>query len=357
MAKQFDTDNLLKEIIYEPSAGLIGQNKLYEKLKKTYPEITKEEFSKLFEKQEVNQVFKPPRKVKNYHPLQATPHERWQIDLLEMQNKNPSLNKNYRFIFVCVDVFSRYTWCIPVKSKNEKDCLDAMKQILEKEAVMSPMQVDADRESSFLSKSFQKLMDKYGIEFHVSKLGDFQSKSIVESRNRIFRLLLEKYMYGYNTQVWYDALPKLVDNYNNTIHSGMSDTPYNLYHMKSDKKINERQEEFEEKTERADKTMPKFEVGDKVRILIKKSVFNKKIGPMYSKKVHKITKKSGSFYWLDDEHEETEYYKPYELQKIGDSENNPFEREVDEDKFDLEQHLKKTLPEMRKQKSPEKQKE
>ena len=48
----------IKELFYDPANGLIGSNKIYNKIKDDYPEITYEEIREVLNNQEASQVFK-----------------------------------------------------------------------------------------------------------------------------------------------------------------------------------------------------------------------------------------------------------------------------------------------------------
>ena len=39
-------------------------------------------------------------------------------------------NKNYKYIFVCVDVYSRKGYAIPIKNKNTLNIIEAFKKFL-----------------------------------------------------------------------------------------------------------------------------------------------------------------------------------------------------------------------------------
>ena len=43
--------------------------------------------------------------------------ETWTIDLSDMVDYKTSNNKGYRYIFVRIDNFSKFLWCIPPKKK------------------------------------------------------------------------------------------------------------------------------------------------------------------------------------------------------------------------------------------------
>ena len=54
----------------------------------------------------------------------------WQIDLIEMQGIAGS-NFGSRYIFVCIDVFSKKSWGSILKNKQANSCLFAFRKIIE----------------------------------------------------------------------------------------------------------------------------------------------------------------------------------------------------------------------------------
>ena len=43
--------------------------------------------------------------------------EIWSIDLAHFSDYKISNNKGFRYLFVIIENFSKYTWCIPFKTK------------------------------------------------------------------------------------------------------------------------------------------------------------------------------------------------------------------------------------------------
>ena len=43
--------------------------------------------------------------------------EIWSIDLADMIDYKMSNNKGFRYIFIILDIFSKYLWTIPLKNK------------------------------------------------------------------------------------------------------------------------------------------------------------------------------------------------------------------------------------------------
>ena len=40
------------------------------------------------------------------------------LDILDLKDYGPENNKNYRYVLVVIDNFSKYGWTIPLKNKN-----------------------------------------------------------------------------------------------------------------------------------------------------------------------------------------------------------------------------------------------
>ena len=49
-------------------------------------------------------------------------------DLVEMQ-KFAKLNKGYRYLLTCIDIFSKYAWVIPLKDKKGINVKNALQKI------------------------------------------------------------------------------------------------------------------------------------------------------------------------------------------------------------------------------------
>ena len=46
--------------------------------------------------------------------------EIWSIDLADMIDYKISNNKDYRYTFIIIDNFLKYTWAIPLKNENSQ---------------------------------------------------------------------------------------------------------------------------------------------------------------------------------------------------------------------------------------------
>ena len=95
-----------------------------------------------------------------------------------------------------------------------------------------------------------------------------------------------KYFSANNTRKYIDVLDLLVDQYNNTIHSWIEMTP-----IEASREVNENKVWWNLYPEFVGKTLiPKFSIGDNVRITKKKKIFHKGYTQRWTEEVFKISK-------------------------------------------------------------------
>lgn len=59
-----------------------------------------------------------------------------------------SLNNNYHLLLTVIDIFSKFAWAVPLKTKSGQDVTNAMKSLLENSAC-TPKKFDIDRGTEF----------------------------------------------------------------------------------------------------------------------------------------------------------------------------------------------------------------
>ena len=63
-------------------------------------------------------------------------------------------NKEFRFFLCIVDIFSKYTWVVPLKDKKVVSIVDAFQKILDKSS-RKPNKIWVDKGSKFYNNSFK----------------------------------------------------------------------------------------------------------------------------------------------------------------------------------------------------------
>ena len=87
-------------------------------------------------------------------------NETFQADLVDMQQHSRE-NKGFKYLLTIIDVFSKFAWAVPVKSKSGEDITTAMKSILIQGRI--PKNLHVDQGSEFYNSNFKPLMRKYDI--------------------------------------------------------------------------------------------------------------------------------------------------------------------------------------------------
>ena len=85
--------------------------------------------------------------------------EQWAADLIEVINISKS-NRGYRYLLTVVDVFSKYAWVEPVKSKTGQDVTTAFEKILKRSQGRQPQNLQTDNGKEFYNKHFQGVMKR-----------------------------------------------------------------------------------------------------------------------------------------------------------------------------------------------------
>lgn len=141
----------------------------------------------------------------------------WDGDLMDLSNIK-EYNNNVTFVLVVIDVFNRYAYLRPLKSKKTTDVLVAFKSILNEKGVF-PEIFRTDRGQEFMNKTFQKFCKDRNI-LHVGSTSNYKA-AFAESFIGKFKNILYRYFHAKHTYRYIDNLQQFVDNYNNTVHSAL----------------------------------------------------------------------------------------------------------------------------------------
>ena len=79
----------------------------------------------------------------------------WQADLADMQ-AIARQNNGARYLLTVIDVFSKYAWVAPVKSKNAAAVTEAFNQMLNAAAPRHPNRLQTDNGKEFLTRASRR---------------------------------------------------------------------------------------------------------------------------------------------------------------------------------------------------------
>ena len=221
------------------------------------------------------------RKFQKRKVFAKTIDDIWSADLIEMIPL-AKFNKGYKYLLMIIDVFSKYGWIIPVKTKTGAAVSAAFQEVF-KTAGRVPSKLWVDKGREFYNKTLQDLLNKKGISIYSTE--NEEKSSVVERWNRTIKRYMWKYFTANNTHKYIDILPDLVKKYNNTYHRSIRTTPTkasnpdNFNHVF--KALYGDMKNLMKK--------PKFKVGDRVRISKKKKTFEKSFTANWSEELFIIT--------------------------------------------------------------------
>lgn len=203
-----------------------------------------------------------------------------QADLVEMIPYHKE-NKQFRYLLTVINVFSKFAWAIPLKSKSAKDVTVAFRSILNSTHQI-PKNIQTDAGKEFFNYQFKKLMTDFKIN-HYTTFSKMKA-SIVERFNRTLKLKMWKRFSLQGSYKWISFIGDIVKEYNNSYHRTIKMAPVNV------KKSNEKHLLSTVYSNIKTFRQGKYKVGDFVRISYNPTLFEKGYTPNWSTEIFTIRK-------------------------------------------------------------------
>ncbi len=204
-------------------------------------------------------------------------------------------NNNYKYIMVLIDVFSKRAWAEPMKRINEFDATIAMENMVRKLPDI-PQTIITDKGTEYYNSKMKNLFDRLAIK-HYSIRGRHKA-CVAERFIRTLKSRLEKYFWATKKHKWIDVLPQFIENYNKTYHRSIKMAPNDVTEENRAKVFKTLYPHTQ------DNKPPRLEVGDRVRLLRPKTIFEKGYAQSWTTEIYKIEKtfsESGvDFYTISD---------------------------------------------------------
>ena len=271
-------------------------DKLYKYMKDDDYDIKKSDIKKYINNKEEVQILKESKSSKKQygHIVAFKPNERWNMDIFYLLSYHRQ-NHGYKYILCCIDVFTRYVYCEPMKSKDISEVIKAFEMIIRNE---KPYIINCDSDSTFLSHEFDKVLDKNKIALNTVPLNDHHSLGIIDRFARTIKTILHKRFIKYSDKNWVDYLPKIIQNYNNSPHSSLDDIKPNEATDPVNAAIIYEINLLKSKVKTTYKNTM-YKIGDFVRIK-ETNIFNKKSEGTYKDEIHEIKNVNGKNIILDN---------------------------------------------------------
>jgi hypothetical protein len=288
-------DRILRQTFYNSDTGFGSINQTYQDARKLNPNITLAYTKEWLSKQKNRQLKHKDAGFNSY--IADSKQQEYQIDLA-VYERSAQHNDGYKYIFCCIDIFTKELVGIPLKTKTVNDIIQAMKECINK--MGKPEVVYGDQEGAWVSKEFQRLMNENNIEL----ITTFSHAPMIERAIQTLKNIIHARIQGLDEEheTWLKYLQSALKKYNSTPHSTTSVSPNEAKrednHMKVWLNIKSKAT-FKRK-------YPPLRVGDRVRTYIKPNIYTKKsYMPKWSNKVYTITairEEDGkdTLYMLDD---------------------------------------------------------
>ena len=277
-------DDYLSSVYYDPKrpGGFGGAERLYKDVKKEGKfAISCKEIKEWLMKQDTYTLHKPMRRhFKRNRVIVGSIDQQWQMDLADMQSMQ-KFNDEYRYLLVCIDVFSKYAWVVPLKDKTGPTLVEAFKVILA--SGRKPEKIMTDQGTEFLNKHFRVLMKEEYIELYNTY--NETKASIVERLIRTLKTKMWRYFTAKKTMRYVDMLPDMVHSYNHSVNRSIKTKPVDVT-AENEKKVWHTLYDHDP----VKNVKYKFKIGDQVRISKMKRTFEKGYLPNFSKEIFTISK-------------------------------------------------------------------
>ena len=132
-------------------------------------------------------------------------------------------NDGYKYIYVQVDIYSRYLYCFPMKDRTPESVIAAIEDMMSSVPWKQTGLIYWDREGAFVSKKVKQFLKEKGIRPYYSRS---ETKSSMSERMiRYLRKKFGRWFSATHTKRWLERLPHIVSEYNNRVHSVTKQRP------------------------------------------------------------------------------------------------------------------------------------
>jgi hypothetical protein len=196
-------------------------------------------------------------------------------------------NSGYRFLAVFIDIFSRYIWVEPKKSKRNDETLKAIHRIFRKGR--KPLYLRTDQGNEFTGKYVQHYLSKNNVH-HFTALNPLHA-NYAERVIRTLKGKLYRFFTANQTFRYIDHLEDIVDSYLNTVHRSTKMKPIDI----TEKNAQDVYEKLYLPQQIIEENKPvnyTFEIGDKVHMAMDRSVFHKAYKETYFHEIFEVFRRT-----------------------------------------------------------------
>ena len=223
------------------------------------------------------------RKFKRRRVMVYNIDDIWSADLTNSFQSLAKQNKHYRYMLNVIDLFSKYAYSIPLKTKSSEEVTEAFDKLF-KFSGRRPKKLWTDQGTEFTNNKFRKFLHEHNIElYHVYNEG---KACVIERFNRTLGEMIQKHLTAKKTSKYIDILQKLLDEYNHRTHSTIKLSPHAASQPDNQEAV---LKEFIKSSKVNKKKKTKFKLDERVRLAVTKNTFEKGYTPNWTEEIFVVT--------------------------------------------------------------------
>jgi hypothetical protein len=290
VAEKKDIEEYLNSIYYDPlhAGSYSGIQKFWTIVKSDNDyNLTYKKVSDWLKKQEAYVRHQPPPKVyPKQKILMSNLDEQWDADLMIM-DKFSRQNRGYKYLAVFIDIFSRFIWVEPMKTKKGGEMVQVLARVFKRGR--KPLNLRTDRGTEYTNNIVQHYLRKEGVHHFVAYNpihASYAERVIRTLKGKLYRFFTDRQTHSY-----IEYLDDMVDGYNDTIHRSTGMRPVDIQESNS-QEVYEKLYLPQQIAEEKKAIKYKFEVGDKVYLLRDRATFNKGYKETYFQEIFEIIRRT-----------------------------------------------------------------
>ena len=180
--------------------GMPNIGKMMQILRSNNYSFTIKLVKEFLESQKTYQLHKGIRPKPTGHILAFAENERWQLDLIDYQ-KYANVNKGYKWVLLCIDIFTRKAYAEALKTKQTSDVLQGFKKILNTVG-SKPMMIMTDNGREFTGNIMQDYLEKQRIIHQTAQIHDHHALGIIDRLCKTFKSMIARIFTEYDEMKW-----------------------------------------------------------------------------------------------------------------------------------------------------------
>lgn len=280
-----EQERYLEMLYFNPEhpASYSGINKLHRFVTKDGKhDIPKRQLEQWLRKQDAYSLHRQSRRrMRRLKVVAPRIDYQWESDLAVMSTLS-KYNGGVNYFLLAIDVFSRFAWTRPLKTKRGEDMVEAFGSIFA--TGRRPSRLRSDKGTEYRNAKMQEFLRENGVESFVTQ-GDTKA-SIAERCIKTLKSKLARLMTHQNTFQWVSALDDVTKSYNSSIHRSLGMAPKDVT-KEDNRDLWQRQYMTGPNTP----TNYAFEVGDAVRLSHVRWVFKREYDEHWTREIFFITER------------------------------------------------------------------